>query len=302
MQIVGVIINSVDPLPDGSHGSADVSSNLLLHVAVADRAVIPFLFKESHCVRSANQPHQSKEVLDDLRLRRIRLGRTAVSYSPHHFLCDGLVVLIEVYAVTFALTHLAAAVQAGNLHKVVAEIESLRLGEHIHAVHVVETAGEQTGNLQMLLLVLAHRHILRAVDEDVRSHQHRIGQKTGVDIVGLQTHLVLERSSALHLALVCQHVQQNIKLRHLRHVTLHVEGALLGVETCSQVFRKNDADRVMEVRRMRVGCQRMKVCNKEIALVCFLNLDEVSQRPEVVAKMEMAGRAYAAENDIHCKY
>ena len=49
--------------------------------------------------------------------------------------------------------------------------------EDLDAVLVVEVAGHVAGHFQVLHLVLAHRHDVRAVDEDVGGHQGRVGEQ-----------------------------------------------------------------------------------------------------------------------------
>ena len=44
----------------------------------------------------------------------------------------------------------------------------------------------------MLLLILSHRHIIRLIQKNIRSHQDRVGEKAGVDVVAVFRGLVLE--------------------------------------------------------------------------------------------------------------
>ena len=45
-----------------------------------------------------------------------------------------------------------------------------------HAVIVVELDGDVARQLEVLLLILADRHVRRLVDQDVGRHQRRIGE------------------------------------------------------------------------------------------------------------------------------
>ena len=65
-------------------------------------------------------------------------------------------------------------------------------GEHV-AVARVEGAHDLARQLQVRRLVLAHGHVARLVDGDVRGLQHRVGQQREVDVVGLVALLLLER-------------------------------------------------------------------------------------------------------------
>ena len=59
-----------------------------------------------------------------------------------------------------------------------------RHSEH-RAIQTVEPLRNIAGQLTMLLLVRAHRHIVRLVQQNVRRHQRRIGKQTEIDVVGV---------------------------------------------------------------------------------------------------------------------
>jgi hypothetical protein len=61
-----------------------------------------------------------------------------------------------------------------------------------------------------LFLVFADRNFLAAMDQNIRSHEHRVRQQARVDIVGLGADLVLERGAALQFADIGMHVEQKV--------------------------------------------------------------------------------------------
>ena len=62
--------------------------------------------------------------------------------------------------------------------------------EHV-AVNAVEPAGDGMAQLHVLLLILAHRHQIGLVQQNVRRHQSGIGEQTAVDVVRILADLSL---------------------------------------------------------------------------------------------------------------
>ena len=81
----------------------------------------------------------------------------------------------------------------------------------------------------MLALVLADRHHVDVVEQDVRGLQHGIGEEAHGDEV-LLLGLVLELRHAAQLAVARRARQQPGALRMIRVVALHEERAALGID------------------------------------------------------------------------
>jgi hypothetical protein len=102
-------------------------------------------------------------------------------------------------------------------------------------------AGHVARHLDVLHLVLAHRDDVRAVDEDVRRHQHRVGEQADArgEAAG---ELVLVRVGPLQQAHAGHGGQDPRQLGHLRHVRLAEEDRLVRVEAEGQVIQGHVAD------------------------------------------------------------
>ena len=188
--------------------------------------------------------HQLEEVLDGLRLGLPGLCRTAVGDGLHHLLADHLRRVGEVDAgvLVVGLGHLGGAVQSGDLHELAAEVVGHGQLEVFVLVDVVEPLREVTGHLEVLLLVFAHGHHVGVVEQNVGGHQHGVGEQAGVDVVGLAAHLLLEGGHALQFADIDIHGKQQRELAHLRHVALHVDGRLFGIEARRDILDEDIAD------------------------------------------------------------
>ena len=88
----------------------------------------------------------------------------------------------------------------------------------------------------MLLLVLTHRHIIRLVQEDIRSHQAGIGEQAAVDVVGVFCGLVFELGHSAQLTEHSVAVQYPAKLRVLVDMALNEQGILFRVKAAGDVL------------------------------------------------------------------
>ena len=101
------------------------------------------------------------------------------------------------------------------------------------AVAAVEALGDVAGELEVLALVVAHRHLVGVVEEDVGGHERRVGEQPGRDELGL-VGLVLELGHALQLAEGGRALHQPAPARCARDVALHEQRADVGVEAGGQ--------------------------------------------------------------------
>ena len=151
----------------------------------------------------------------------------------------------------------------------------------------------------MLPLVFTYRHFVGTVEQDVGSHQHRVAEQAGIDVIGLFARLVLERGGTFELAQIGVHREQQRQFGNLRNIALDVKRSHVGIDSGSQVFRKHVTYVVVQHRRVGMGRKGVIVRDEEEATRLVLHLREVLESAEVVAQMQLSGRANAAKNDIH---
>ena len=83
----------------------------------------------------------------------------------------------------------------------------------------------------------------------------------------------------------------------LIHLALHEEGAALRVESRGQEIQRHFERIGRDLRCVGVvGGQRMQVGDEEVALVLVLKLDPVGEGAHVIAQVELASGAHAAED------
>ena len=105
----------------------------------------------------------------------------------------------------------------------------------------------------MLLLILADRHQIALVDQNVRSHQHRIGKKS---VVGRKTlgDLVLVAVRPFEQSDRSDVVQNPGELTHLRHIRLAEQKRLFSIDPASEVVQRQlEHTRTERIRRRPGG-------------------------------------------------
>ena len=297
VEVVGVGIELLVTLTDGAGHLEDVFGNLHLEVAVADRAVVPGGEELVIDLLGAGELEEVEQVLDGLAHLRIGLGGGHVGHGLLELLDYRLVIVVDIYTVAFALAHLAAAVEAGDLDGFALGLVGMGLDEEIDLVIVVEANGKVASHFEVLQLVLAHGHIVRLVLQDVGCHEHGVGEQAGVDVVGVLACLVLEGDGLLQLAQIGMHIEQGVELAGLRHVALHIDHALLRVHAGSQIFGQDAADIGIEGRRVGSGGQRVIIGYEITAIVVVLHFDKVAKGTIVVSEVQVPGGADATQDD-----
>ena len=228
---------------------------------------------------------------------------TAIGDGAHDLLLQDSGFVVEENGIAFALalTHLGGAVESRNLDGFVVEVEGLRFLEVVNAVDAVETIAKGARHFEVRHLVLAHRHEVSVVEEDVRRHECRIGEQSRIDVVRVLSHLVLEGGATLKFANVGVHVEEEVEFDDFGNVALHVERDTFGVETRREVVNDDFFNIASDVVRVRVGGEAMIVSNEEIAIsvIELLQTYEVLQGTEVVAEMKRSRRSDAGNDFFH---
>ena len=195
-----------------------------------------------------------------------------------------------------ALAHLLAGVV--QAHDPGASLADDRLGHHERlAERVVEALGHVARELHVLLLVLAHGHRVRLVEQDVGRHEHRIVEQADGDALALGAgRLVLELRHAPELAHVGDGVQDPHELAVRRHVALHEDDRALRVDPAGQ----EEVDQVdgvaPELGTHLPHGDGVQVHGAVHAVVGLLHGYPVLDRAEIVAEVQRARGLDATED------
>ena len=230
------------------------------------------------------------------------VGADAVRIGVHavHPLAHRGRVVAEEDRVAQRLAHFGLAIGARQrvpFHEVVGHGKQL-------AVLVIEATRDLARDLDVRLVVLAHRHQMRLRQEDVGGLEHRIAQQPERD------RLLVHQRGARHLLdarqprqprhghEIAQEQRQLIRLMDRR---LEEDRGDRRVDAGAQVVQHHAARVIGHLRDVLfavLGGQHVQVGDDEIALVLMLQAHAVAQAAHVVPQVQAAGRPVAGENAL----
>ena len=154
------------------------------------------------------------------------------------------------------------------------------------------------GQLDMLLLVLADRHVGGAVEQDVGRLQHRIGEQPDRRALAVLAGLVLELGHPVEPAHPRGALQHPGELRVGRDGALPEQHRFRRVDAAGDQRRGHLADVGAQLLGIDVDGQRVEVGEEEQALRLVLHPHPAQDRAEQIAEVEVAGRLDSG-NDPH---
>jgi hypothetical protein len=153
---------------------------------------------------------------------------------------------------------------------------------------VVELGGDVAGQLQVLLLVLADRHMGRLVGQDVGGLQDRIGVEPDALALLVLAGLVLELGHAVEPAEPGHAVEDPGELGVFGHGRLGENRRHLGIEAGRQVSGDDLAHLVLQLRRFLPDGDGVHIGDEDEGLHLVLQAGELHQGAEVVAQVQVA--------------
>ena len=159
---------------------------------------------------------------------------------------------------------------------------------------IVEFLRDVARQLEVLLLVVADRHVGGAIHQDVGRHQHRIIIESDRCRLAILPRLVLELRHAVEPADPRHAIEYPGELRVFVHLALVEHDVLVGIDAAGDEGRGHLTGVAREFgraapHRNRLG-QRVHVDDAIEAVVGFLQLDEIDDGAEVIAEMQIARR------------
>ena len=199
--------------------------------------------------------------------------------------------------VLVGLAHLVERIlQAHNARAVLGD-KALGDLEHV-AVQSVEALCYVAGQLDVLLLVCAHGHLVSLIEQNVARHERGICKQTGVDVVGVFFGLVLELRHSRKLAELGVAVEYPCKLGMGVDVALNEKEALFHVDAAGEDRSVSVDDVFAHLSRILAHGDCVKVCKRVNAAVLLLHLNPVAHRSEIVAQRDRAARLNRAEYNL----
>ena len=150
----------------------------------------------------------------------------------------------------------------------------------------------------MLALILSHRHQIRLIQQDVRRHQHRVGEQSGGDIVRVLSSLGLELGHAAQLAELGIAAQDPAQLRMLGHMALNKHDVFLGIQTTGNILGQLVDAAPAQGGGILPHGDGMHVHNAVQAVVLILQVHPVFDGTHIGAQRQLSGGLDAAENSL----
>ena len=163
---------------------------------------------------------------------------------------------------------------------------------------VVELLRDVARQLEMLLLVLADRHVGGAIDQDVGRHQGRIGVEPDRGVLAVLAGLLLELGHAVEPAEARDAVEHPGELGVLGDLALVEDDVLLRIDAAGDEGRGHFADRARQLGRVLPDRDGVQIDHAIDAVVALLQLDELDDRAEIIAEMQVAGRLHAGKHTL----
>ncbi len=157
----------------------------------------------------------------------------------------------------------------------------------------------------MLFLILPHRHMGRAIEQDVGGHQHRIIVQANARALAVLARLVLELGHAVEPADARDIVEQPGQLAVRGHARLVEQDRSRGIDAAGDDRGGHFETVVGDAARIdRIG-QRVQIGDEIHALAARrldirLHADPLLDRAKIVAEVQIAG-GLDAGNDAHGK-
>ena len=211
--------------------------------------------------------------------------------------------LFERFVVAFLLIRDAQLVI--QLRALAAELlrgfHRLFLEARLAAVQVVEAARDLARHLDVRHLILADRHERRAIQQNVRRHQHRIAEEavSGQILLAQLLDLLLVGRHAFEPAERRAHAEQQRQLRVLGHAALDEERRLRRIDARRQPVDEHLPDVFLDdLGRLVVRRERVPVDHREEARIFGLQPHPVFQHAVIVAEVQRPGGPHAGEDTV----
>ncbi len=139
---------------------------------------------------------------------------------------------------------------------------------------IVELGSDITGQFEMLLLVIADRHMGGAVQQDVGSHKCGVGEQAYGSVFTVAAGLFLELGHPVEPAHARDAVEHPCQFGMLGNLALVEDDVLFRVDPGSQIGSGHLANVSHQLARILPDGDRMKIDNAVNAFMAFLQRDK----------------------------
>ena len=161
---------------------------------------------------------------------------------------------------------------------------------------IIEFLRNVARELQMLFPILAHRHVRRAVDQNVCGHQVRIDIQSDRGVLTILARLFLELGHTIEPADAGDTIENPGELGMFGDLALVENDVLLWIDAAGEE-RSGDFTRgARQFGRILPYGDGVQVDNAVDAVIALLQRHELGDGAKIVSEMQISGRLNAGEN------
>ena len=150
----------------------------------------------------------------------------------------------------------------------------------------------------MLFLVLADRHMGRAIDQDIGRHQRRISVESDRRILAVLAGLLLELRHAVEPAEPGHAIEHPGEFGVLGDLALIEHDVFFRIDAAGDERRGDLANGMRQLGRLLPHRDGVQVHHAIDALVAVLQFGKALDGAEIIAEMQIAGRLDAGKNQF----
>ena len=150
----------------------------------------------------------------------------------------------------------------------------------------------------MLLLILAHGHEVRTIEQNVRSHQAGIGKQTAIDIFRIFRAFILKLRHSRQLAEHGVALEHPAQLSVLMDVGLNKQRVFLGIETAGDILGQLRQGMAAEICGILADGDGVHICHKIIAVKLLGQLGPVFDGAKIRAQSQIAAGLNAGQENF----
>src|SRR5271166_3839314 len=170
-------------------------------------------------------------------------------------------------------------------------------------IKLIEAPCHLASQLDVRDLVFSDRNEIGLVHEYVGGLQQRVAQESvGSEILVLYVFaLLFITRNAFQPSQRCNHTEEQMQFSMLRHMRLNKQRAALGIEARRKVVDHDFERTLLNIAGVGViRGERVPISEEKEAIVFVLQLDPIAQGPDIIAEMQFASRAHAAQDAPFC--
>ena len=163
---------------------------------------------------------------------------------------------------------------------------------------VVEFLRDVARQFEVLFLVLADRHMGRAIDQNVGRHQRRIGVEPDGGVLAILAGLFLELRHAIEPAEPGDAIEHPGQFGVLGDLALVEHDVFFRIDAAGDERRGHLADGLRQFGRLLPDRDGVQIDDAINAVVAVLQFDKALDGAEIIAEVQVAGRLHAGKNQF----